>query len=452
MKKQLLLLSSVFFLPLFIQAQSWTIQNSAFTLVGAYPADIAAADSMNVWAVAYDGSGTNVGIQEFTRTTNGGTLWTSGTVFADTNYRFSNIAALSGSTCYAMMFNNTAQSGGYIFKTTDGGMNWSKVDSGNIFTGASFPDFMYFWSDSVGFALGDPNGGYFEIYTTNDAGTTWTRVPQANIPTNLSGEYAITNDFDVQGNKIWAGTNKGRMLYSTDGGMNWSVVVVATAATTISTVSFLDDGMNGIAIGTNSTGAVTGKFKSTNGGVSWSTLVPSGTMFASDVVSIPGTHAFVSCGGNSTARGSSFSTSYGATWTLIDTAIGTGFNGYTEMDFYSTWAGWAGSFTASPTLDGMYKWVPGALGVSSTENSFGDVHISPNPTSGMVNYDFVTAKNSTLNFALTDLFGKKVFEKAFSTSAGKFHQSFDFSSLPSGMYFITLNSGLDSRTEKLIIH
>ncbi len=60
--------------------------------------------------------------------------------------------------------------------------------------------------------MGDPIGGYFEIYTTVDGGVTWTRVPQADIPIPYRGEWGVVGYYDVIGDTIWFGTNVGTCL------------------------------------------------------------------------------------------------------------------------------------------------------------------------------------------------------------------------------------------------
>ena len=64
--------------------------------------------------------------------------------------------------------------------------------------------------------MGDPSGGYFEIYTTNDGGNNWSRVSQANIPDPIAEEYGILSLYTVVGNTIWFTTTKGRIYKSID--------------------------------------------------------------------------------------------------------------------------------------------------------------------------------------------------------------------------------------------
>src|SRR5688572_16252935 len=188
MKKPLLILCGLLSMSLVSRSQ-WSSQNSGFTLDGTYPDDIKAVDSNVVWITGAAGDGSGVGVQEFSRTIDGGNTWQSGLVTTDTNYRFSNIMAINADLAWATMYKNVAAQEGRIFRTTDGGATWVAMDSTNIFVtiNLSFPNFTYFWNAAEGFSVGDPASGYYEIYTTADSGTTWQRVPSANIPAPTSG-------------------------------------------------------------------------------------------------------------------------------------------------------------------------------------------------------------------------------------------------------------------------
>ncbi len=339
----------------------WSMQNVGFSTVGSYPFDIDITSASNIWAAAYSGDGSGAGVQDFSRSNDGGATWSAGVVTADTNYRFSGLAAIDTMTCYAAMYNNTAQGTGSVFKTTDEGATWTVTGAGVMFTDpSSFPDVIHFWGANYGMALGDPVGGYFEIYLTTDSGTTWTRVPQVNIPNPLSGEYGIVNDYSVKDSVIWIGTNKGRIYKSTNGGLNWTVSAASNTTFTISNVAFRDT-TTGLCIGSKTVGATTtyNLYRSVNGGTTWTLVNPTGSFFKSDIAYIPGTNMVVSCAASTSGRGSSVSTDDGASWAMIDTAGGATQNGYTSLAFLDENTGWAGGFTVDPTTDGIYKWNSG---------------------------------------------------------------------------------------------
>ena len=55
---------------------------------------------------------------------------------------------------------------GGLFRTTNGGINWEKRDSG--IPANSYPIYIYFYNSRIGFATGNPN-----VYKTTDAGLSW---------------------------------------------------------------------------------------------------------------------------------------------------------------------------------------------------------------------------------------------------------------------------------------
>jgi photosystem II stability/assembly factor-like uncharacterized protein len=88
----------------------------------------------------------------------------------------------------------------------------SKASAG--FDGASaFANVVYFWNKDEGFCMGDPNGGYFEIYTTSNGGVNWSRVARANIPNpSASDEYGTIGQFTVgDDGVVFFNTTKGRI-------------------------------------------------------------------------------------------------------------------------------------------------------------------------------------------------------------------------------------------------
>lgn len=140
-----------------------------------------------------------------------------------------------------------------IFKTTNGGINWTPV---NIYTGGGWPRFhhsLFFTSSTTGFAVGT-NG---RIMRTTDAGSTWTAM-SSGTTTELHDVFftSSTNGFAVGVNII---------LKTTNGGTNWS-------ATSISSTTF-----RSVHFPTSATGYAAGNgkkfYKTTNGGTNWTQLI-----------------------------------------------------------------------------------------------------------------------------------------------------------------------------------
>jgi photosystem II stability/assembly factor-like uncharacterized protein len=140
---------------------------------------------------------------------------------------------------------------GLILRTTDGGLNWNKQNSGvtNYLNGVCFID-----SCNV-MAVGQ----YGIILKSTDAGITW--IPQAS---GISNGDLLSVSFADENIGIAVGTNdfKGLIEVTTDGGKSWTLQTISDA-TLMKCVCF--DRYNVIAISSN--GDI---FKSTDAGLTWS--------------------------------------------------------------------------------------------------------------------------------------------------------------------------------------
>ncbi len=443
MRKILLLVSSAFlFGSSALKAQTWIEQNSNFTNTSEGVLDISVVDDNTCWALGYDGTGTGIDFIDFAHTNDGGTTFNIGTVGTDTTFQFSNISAISYDTAWVAMFNHVATLGGGIWHTTDGGTTWTQQGVGTIFNASSFPDVVHFWNATDGVAIGDPNNGYFEIYTTTDGGTTWTRTPQANIPANLSAEAGITNWYDTYGDNVWFYTSKGRVYHSPDKGTTWTVGTVHTLTTTQYMNLKFYDANNGIANVASTGGVFVGAYRTSDGGATWTAYTPTGNFWTSDLVIVPNTGIAVSTGAATGFTGSSFSEDTGTTWYDIDsgtqhTALGaSSFNGM-----------WSGGFSAGFQSGGIFKYDGFPLAVHEIAVDLKSYNLYPNPTSGIVTLNM---KSKVQSVQVIDAMGKIVYAEKFSaTNIAK--KSFDFSSLAKGIYSLVLTSATERTQEKLVI-
>jgi len=348
MKKKLVLILALIAITIGAMAQ-WMPQNSGLLAASRGIKYMHAVDQNIVWATAYDGSGSGAYIQEFTRTLNGGNLWTPGTIPSTTGLEMSMIYAIDGNTAWAPMYKQTGTSLQGIYKTTDGGVTWARQATAAFNNSASFPNCVHFFNANTGWCMGDPINGDFEMYTTTDGGTTWVLVPGANIADPVSGEFGVVGYYSVVGDQIWFGTNKGRVYHSVDQGHNW------TAAATTLTNKYVDvkfrDALHGIVQdkGESSTGAIC---ETSDGGATWAAVTTSGPIYTNDYCYVPGTpNTWVSTGAATDLSGCSYSFDGGHNWTE--------FNGTSGIQFLATdWVdnahGWAGAFTDESLLNGMY--------------------------------------------------------------------------------------------------
>lgn len=443
MKKILLLLSFASFGV--ANAQSWVSQATGFSDPSRGIEEINIVNANLVWCLAYDGLGPTNVIQEFTKTTDGGTTWTPGIINVfDSALGINNICPLDANTAWVSAVNGTDGSGSVIYKTTDGGGTWFQQNAAGFTGPASFVNFVHFFDANVGFAMGDPNAGEFEIWRSTNGGDTWTLVPGANIPPFQSGEYGYNGGNVVVGNTVWLPTNKGRILKSTDQGLTWTITQApltdfgAALPANSGRLAF-SDANNGCLIKTSGTVAapVYTYYTTTNGGTTWSAGTPfSGTYRT--LAYIPGSTTIVATSAVTAAPGSAYSSNNGATWTEIDAGEQRG-----VVAFLDGSTGWCAGFSSDPFTDGIFKF-DGTLGnadFSSTKNAF---VATPNPANSLVTISSEGIDAYQLN--VTDLTGKVVLSKSMTG----IENTVDVSSLSNGAYFFTIASDNKTETIKII--
>jgi photosystem II stability/assembly factor-like uncharacterized protein len=301
-------------------------------------------DQTALWAHAINADGTIA--DNFTRSTDSGQTWTAGTFNAGTG--LSMLFAIDDMICWAV-FNTGADQG--LYKTTDGGVNWVNMDAG--YGAGSFANVICFVNDNDGFAQGDPVDGYYELYTTTDGGDTWTRVPSANIPAptaaSAAGEYGITGNYDMVGDNIWWGTNEGRMFYSTDKGYNWNATLTPFGDTNVVQGVF-SDAQNGLIYRSYlDMGIETEINVTTDGGVTYTSVIVTGDMYARWFSYVPGTTAtYVGSSSEEGFEGAAYTEDGGYNWITLNSGVN-----IQASAFLDTETGWAGDI-AGATSGGMY--------------------------------------------------------------------------------------------------
>lgn len=341
---------------------SWTItQNAAFPLPSAGTRFLDAVTPNDVWAIGYDGTAPGKNYNWFSKTNNGGTTWTSGNIYQDTNtYVLANLEGIDGSTAWVSAYMKLTQTKGAIHRTTDGGATWVNMTAAGMYTNAAaFTNIVTFLTPLVGITQGDPNGtgNEFEIWRTVDGGNNWTKIPGSAIPNPLSGEFGLVNVYTKQGtSNLWFGTNEGRVYRSTDGGLTWNVSTAAPGGSFVNDIAFTDPN-NGV-IYVNNAGTFE-MYNTTNGGATWTQLTVSPNVGQNDISVVPNTNYLVSAGAGTGNTIISYSNDNGVTWTDWG-SIGIQ---YLTIDFADNVSGWSGSFSdpANSTIGGIWKYNGAAI-------------------------------------------------------------------------------------------
>nr|HMT29705.1 YCF48-related protein [Bacteroidia bacterium] len=307
---------------------------------------IDAVDTNVVWGLVADPANQLTPVQEFTKTVDGGNLWVANPIANALGLSPSGLYALNADTAWVVMFNGTS-GGGSLLKTVDGGTNWNTQPTAAFAAPAGFPNIVHFFDANNGITMGDPNGGYFEIYTTNDGGTNWVRTPQANIATQLAGEFGITSVYTAYGDStLWFGTNLGRIYKTIDRGLNWTVASTPYTGFYIGDIAFRDEN-NGIA-SNGSPGAGSDIIRTIDGGATWS-LVSTNTVGILNklLTYVPGTDSTYFLSSPQLGGGTAFSQNDGNYWAFEDNLI------HSDIEFVSPTVGWTGSNEINAP---MFKW------------------------------------------------------------------------------------------------
>ncbi|MBC7863049.1 MAG: T9SS type A sorting domain-containing protein, partial [Bacteroidia bacterium] len=410
-------------------------------------------DANTVWVGSYDGTNTSNYITDFSKTINGGTLWTAGTITTGlTGVGLGNISAIDGDTAWASIFHPTQAVATGIWKTTDGGVSWNKQTTA-AFTAASFPDFVYFWNANNGIAVGDPLGGYFEVYTTADGGTTWVRTANTGnqLQASSSSEYGYTNDFSVVGNTLWFGSTTGRVFKTTDMGLTFTKASVANGVTDVQKVSFAD-AITGYAF-MHTAGNKSYKIARTlDGGTNWSaiintTSIADSTVLGADITAVPGTNALISVGSDVTAKGSSWSGDGGLSWELMeDTSLAPQ---RLSVRFLDASTGWAGTFNIDAFTSGISKF-NGMVGIGAAGNSTKNVTAFPNPAADLLTLNINGLNGKQLLISVFNVMGEKISSEKMQTGSPVYFKHIDLSALSAGLYFVEVTDGNNKFVNKFI--
>jgi photosystem II stability/assembly factor-like uncharacterized protein len=267
-----------------------------------------------VWASGTKGT--------FTRTTDGGATWQSGTVSGAGQLDFRDVEAFDANTAYLLSIGTDQQS--RIYKTTDGGAHWALQFISRL--PEAFFDAMAFWDRDHGIAMSDPVKGRFVMVVTENGGQTWSDVPSTNIPPALAGEGAFAASGTcilTQGqSNVWfvTGGKVARVFRSTDRGRSWTVtpapVISGVDSTGIFSIAF-NDTTHGVIVGGDyrkPNEATDNVALTSDGGRTWRLSAGQKPLgYRSGAVYV-GPLTIIAVG----TSGSDYSTDGGANWTKLD--------------------------------------------------------------------------------------------------------------------------------------
>jgi len=358
--------------------------------------DIFFLDSLNGWAVTY-GRINPPDTAYIMKTTNGGDNW---------NVQFSNVNDF-----LAIQFTdeNTGYAcGGFgigtLFKSTNGGTNWSNITFGST---NRFTD-LDFINQDTGWICSDDtfDGGLFK---TTNGGVTWQR--------QLNETYKPEVVFFLNKDTGWVSSNVStdRLFRTTNGGQNWSMQY---GFNNINDIVFLDGSNGYVSSGIN--------YRTTNGGFNW---IPSETnvggiklSFGSDSVGWGGVNF------NKISK----TTNKGISWYYQSSPI---FDN-TSVSASDNLKAWAGGFGIVHTTNGGDT----LTGINQTGNfipsDFSLYQNYPNPFNPNTKINYELRVTGYVKLSVFDITGKVVKQLVNKKqSPGNYNIEFNGEGLTSGIYF-----------------
>lgn len=435
-----------------------TVLNTNFSNIAAGVVYLDAVNASNVWMVGNDGFAPSKFVNQYSRTTNGGASFTSGTIYADTNtYLIANMEGINDTTAWVSSYLKTSQNRGAIHRTTNGGSSWINMTAPGMYTAAaSFCNIVSFVTPLIGITMGDPVAGEYEIWRTINGGMNWTRISGTNIANPLSvSEYGLVNVYEKNGtSNFWFGTNTNRIYRSTDGGQNWTVSAALTstagAALGISDIAF-SDANNGIctALFGPTNASVLNLFQTTDGGQTWINIPTIDPSFGrSDICGIPGTTWFASAGSGAGNNVISYSTDNGITWNNWG---GSNIQ-YITVDFANNNTGYAGSFSSqtNASLEGGFKYTGQPLGIKASNLAPFAMNLYPNPSNGIVNLVLPIAKKG-LEITISDVLGKVIYNETIQNVNSGEILPINLQGNAKGVYLLSITINGEKSSKKIII-
>jgi photosystem II stability/assembly factor-like uncharacterized protein len=406
-----------------------------------------------------------------------------------TAYRFEDIYFLNKDTGFAVHYPVNITYPGYIARTLDGGLTWTKVLDSTIFTfrDVCFTDNLHGWVGTYQNNNISPDTNV--LYQTVDGGNTWTGVVNLPGPPNagICG-LRVINDSTVYGVGRYSGPAS--FFKTTDNGITWTYSNLNLLIKGLVDIFFFDKD-TGFIVGTSGPAYNTGHGKilyTTDGGNTWTPVYTSSYQdclgwkisFPSRYIGYCSMQFFNS----SLQQAFMKTTDGGITWQDIPYSSGGPPPGYDVegLGFINDTTGWVGGATGtyftqnggnSWTLQSwgnnvnrfrflsdsvaycagqnIYKMHLSPAGISVLENN-NNPKSYPNPVSEYGYFEFFLDKPSQAKLSVFDISGKEVlvlFDKMLDY--GNQHYVWETSSLAPGVYTYRLIYNNEVLSQKLII-
>ncbi|KAA9339540.1 T9SS type A sorting domain-containing protein [Hymenobacter busanensis] len=445
MKKALLLLS--FLGSSYLATAQWVSQPISFASPAYLNFTISAVDANVAWTTVVEVN--NDRTATYARTVNGGAAWSAQVLpgLTATEY-ISDIHALNASTAWAAIAPSAPVAPGRILKTTDSGATWVQTTTTGQFASVEgYPVYVRFFDANRGVAIGEAANNRIEIYTTSNGGTSWTAVPAANIPAAQPDEFVdlLVPVVAQVGNSLWFATSENRVFRSTDAGLTWNVATTGFGSFDFPEALTFRDANNGLLM--SDEGDLQ---RTTDGGITWAAVNPTGPHHIIGLAAVPGTRTYVSTGfsGLPGGSGSSYSTNDGQTWTAIESTVN-----HALVAFASPTAGWSGGVRLDSSGEiaggtGLHKYTGTTLAAGTAKLAV-VAPAYPNPShDGQFR---VPLRAGATDVLVRDAVGRVVLTQAVKPGQSD-DLTLDLSGQGAGVYTLELRSSAGVAQQKLVVH
>lgn len=345
-----------------------------------------------------------------------------------------------------------------LFYSTNSGVNWENkltVPSGGFINGLMFSK----ENSDIGYFLCDPPSGFGNkalIYSTRDAGKSWDTVSIDIGPNHRGLQFSgcIANNnyiyFGLTG-FLWPNvTLIPRILYTTNGGKNWSIMTLPASIHSVLQVQFKSNGKTGLATLFSDSTKI---FKTTNSGVTWNKVAT----FANGPFNLEWVEnsdiwyvnldTMVYKSSNDGLNWSKFlgSENYNSIYDIKFKRNGNRYIGYFMVASFSgiNYEIIRFSDTITTTnISNISSVIP--QGYELKQNY-------PNPFNPETSIEFSLPKNGNIELLIYDINGKEILKISEYKTVGKYNYSFNAKTLPSGIYFYTLSSENFRDSKKMIL-
>lgn len=341
-----------------------------------------------------------------------------------------------------------------FYVSTNGTNGFSKIVPTGFSSGTAINDIKFINSSTLVAIRGERNTSnvYGELWRSVDGGLNWSNVSPPNFYRGMCLAVASSaNDTIIYAGTLPASLDSGYLWYSTDLGINWSIVNAGPKSQLDSLITGM--GIAGIAIYPGSidtlyvvaTKGQSSVFaKSIDGGLSYSILNSNELLGESKAVEIYdyNNDTILSSFGNDIFMYSDLSKKF--------TMIHNGLPGE-EQNVLESGSVLSGSTVGFFVIDlEPFDDIITTFNQPPTQNQ--NFNVYPNPSSGECYVEFYLEEKANCTITIYDIYGKKVKELLSSSSLEKGNHMYPFSTskLSSGIYFIKSTIGKTNYTVRVV--